>query len=52
VVRGPRDDGIGDFTGSAGKPTPMEPRDVERILRFEQGAAGREGAGVKTAISV
>lgn len=25
--------GIGDFTGSAGKPTPMEPRDVERILR-------------------
>jgi transcriptional antiterminator NusG len=25
--------GIGDFTGSAGKPTPMEPKDVERILR-------------------
>src|SRR5687768_5547650 len=25
--------GIGDFTGSAGKPTPMDPKDVERILR-------------------
>lgn len=25
--------GIGDFTGSAGKPTPMDPREVERILR-------------------
>jgi transcriptional antiterminator NusG len=25
--------GIGDFTGSAGKPTAMDPREVERILR-------------------
>ena len=25
--------GIGDFTGSGGKPTPMLPRDVEQILR-------------------
>jgi transcriptional antiterminator NusG len=25
--------GIGDFTGSGGKPTPMNPRDVETILR-------------------
>lgn len=25
--------GIGDFTGSAGKPTPMDPADVDRILR-------------------
>lgn len=25
--------GIGDFTGSAGKPTPMDPIDVERILK-------------------
>ena len=27
--------GIGDFTGSAGKPTPMDPHEVERILRRE-----------------
>lgn len=26
--------GIGDFTGSAGKPTPMLPHEVERILRL------------------
>lgn len=25
--------GIGDFTGSAGKPTPMEPAEVERIIK-------------------
>ena len=25
--------GIGDFTGSAGRPTPMDPPDVERILK-------------------
>ncbi|ADB17226.1 NusG antitermination factor [Pirellula staleyi DSM 6068] len=25
--------GIGDFTGAMGKPTPMDPKDVERILR-------------------
>jgi len=25
--------GIGDFTGAGGKPSPMEPKDVERILR-------------------
>ena len=25
--------GIGDFTGSAGKPTPMDPVDVDRILK-------------------
>lgn len=41
--------GVGDFTGSAGKPTPMEPRDVERILRL--GAAQEERGGqIKTAI--
>jgi len=41
--------GIGDFTGSAGKPTPMERREVERILSL--GATEDSGdAHVKTAI--
>jgi transcriptional antiterminator NusG len=41
--------GVGDFTGSAGKPTPMEARDVERILRL--GTAQEERGGqIKTAI--
>ena len=42
--------GIGDFTGSAGKPTPMDPKDVERILRSSKVLPEEEGAGVKTAI--
>jgi transcription termination/antitermination protein NusG len=42
--------GIGDFTGSAGKPTPMEPQDVERILRSSKVLPEEEGAGAKTAI--
>lgn len=41
--------GVGDFTGSAGKPTPMDPHEVERILRL--GANEEEGsAQIKTAI--
>lgn len=41
--------GIGDFTGSAGKPTPMDPRDVERILNL--GRPEEEGeTQVRTAI--
>jgi transcriptional antiterminator NusG len=41
--------GVGDFTGSAGKPTPMETREVERILRL--GAPQEDGAApVKTSI--
>jgi transcriptional antiterminator NusG len=41
--------GVGDFTGSAGKPTPMDPHEVERILRI--GVPQEEGAGqIKTAI--
>ena len=41
--------GIGDFTGSAGRPSPMNPADVERILRL--GVADSEGdQQVKTAI--
>lgn len=41
--------GIGDFTGSAGRPAPMDPADVERILKL--GAADEDGdQQVKTAI--
>ena len=42
--------GIGDFTGSAGKPTPMEPRDVERILRSSKLLVDEVDPNVKTAI--
>lgn len=42
--------GIGDFTGSAGKPTPMEPKDVERILRSSKVLPEEEGGDIKTAI--
>jgi len=41
--------GIGDFTGSAGKPTPMEPQEVERILNLG-GADDSSDTQVKTAI--
>lgn len=41
--------GIGDFTGSAGKPTPMLQRDVERILNIGKTDEGAE-AHIKTAI--
>lgn len=34
--------GIGDFTGSAGKPTPMLPQDVDRILRTSKVTEGEE----------
>ncbi len=41
--------GVGDFTGSAGKPTPMEPQEVERILKI--GAKEEDGGNqIKTAI--
>jgi len=42
--------GIGDFTGAGGKPTPMEPKDVERILRSSKMIADEVGA-VKSTIS-
>jgi len=42
--------GIGDFTGSAGKPTPMEPKDVERILRSSKLLVDVVDPNVKTAI--
>ena len=41
--------GIGDFTGSAGKPTPMLQRDVERILNIGKADDGID-THVKTAI--
>jgi transcription termination/antitermination protein NusG len=41
--------GIGDFTGAAGKPSPMDPKDVERILRSSKVIAD-EDTSVKTAI--
>jgi transcriptional antiterminator NusG len=41
--------GIGDFTGSAGKPTPMLQRDVERILNIGKADDGVD-THVKTAI--
>jgi transcriptional antiterminator NusG len=41
--------GIGDFTGSAGKPTPMDTNEVERILNLGGDERSEEGQ-VKTAI--
>lgn len=41
--------GIGDFTGSAGKPTPMDPREVERILKTHADVH-EEGGQIKTSI--
>ena len=41
--------GVGDFTGAAGKPSPMDPKDVERILRSSKVIAD-EDTSVKTAI--
>lgn len=41
--------GIGDFTGSAGKPTPMDQRDVDAILRRAK-PADEESSEVKSAI--
>ncbi len=42
-------DGIGDFTGSGGKPTPMDDKEVERILKVVKPQAD-EGQTLKTAI--
>ncbi|MCU0872296.1 MAG: transcription termination/antitermination protein NusG [Pirellulaceae bacterium] len=42
--------GVGDFTGSSGKPTPMNARDVERILRLGVAQEDR-GGQIKTAIA-
>jgi transcription termination/antitermination protein NusG len=42
--------GIGDFTGALGRPTPMDPKDVERILRSSKVLPEEEGVGIKTTI--
>ncbi len=42
--------GIGDFTGASGKPTPMDPKDVERILRSSKVLPEEEGTGTKIGI--
>jgi transcriptional antiterminator NusG len=45
--------GIGDFTGSAGKPTPMSPREVERILASSrEEEKGEETTKVRIAFNV
>lgn len=41
--------GIGDFTGSSGKPSPMEQKDVDRILNIGKAVEDEEGT-VRTAI--
>ncbi|MFO7903566.1 MAG: transcription termination/antitermination protein NusG [Planctomycetota bacterium] len=41
--------GIGDFTGSAGKPTPMEPHEVDRIVTTSRTAESGEPS-VRTSI--
>jgi transcription termination/antitermination protein NusG len=41
--------GVGDFTGSGGKPTPMEPADVERIIKLVRPDAEEE-TSLKTSI--
>lgn len=41
--------GISDFTGSAGKPMPMEPEDIERFINRPQ-EVDEEDAPIKTAI--
>jgi transcription termination/antitermination protein NusG len=41
--------GVGDFTGSGGKPTPMDPHDVERIIKSVRPTDEGETA-LKTAI--
>lgn len=37
--------GVGDFTGAAGKPTPMRPEEVDRIIKKPK-AAGEKGPAV------
>lgn len=42
--------GVGDFTGSGGKPTPMDPLDVEKIIKKESPEEDDEEKPMKTAI--
>ena len=41
--------GIGDFTGSAGQPTPMEPHEVDRIVKTSRADEG-DDSSVRTSI--
>lgn len=42
--------GIGDFTGAGGNPTPMDPKDVERIIRLVRPPEEEDAPSLKTAI--
>ena len=42
--------GIGDFTGSAGRPTPMDPKEIQAILRKVEPDADEEDREIKTTI--
>ncbi len=42
--------GVGDFTGSNGKPTPMDPHDVERIIKSVRPDEVEGEKALKTAI--
>lgn len=42
--------GVGDFTGSGGKPTPMDPHDVEKIVKKEEPDEEEGETALKTSI--
>lgn len=42
--------GVGDFTGSGGKPTPMDPHDVEKIVKKDEPDEDEGEAAIKTSI--
>ena len=42
--------GVGDFTGSGGKPTPMDPHDVEKIVKKDEPDPEVGEAAIKTSI--
>lgn len=42
--------GVGDFTGSGGKPTPMDPHDVEKIVKKDEPDEEEGETSMKTTI--
>ncbi len=44
--------GVGDFTGAAGKPVPMQEHEIERLLGMEEAKKGGEPAKIKVNFSV
>ena len=42
--------GVGDFTGSGGKPTPMDPHDVEKLIKKDEPDEDEDEKPMKTAI--